>query len=69
MYTDEEEDDHEEAAEAEQGMEPEGGEEADLGSGRVPEPEVGAHGDTEANHCEDEAPPPCWRLTVQDHLG
>ena len=69
MYTDEEEDDHEEAAEAEQGMEPEGGEEADLGSGRVPEPKVGAHGDTEANYSEDEAPPPCWRFTVQDHLG
>ena len=49
MYTDEEEDDHEKAAEAEQGMEPEGGEEADLGRGGVPEPEVGAHRDTEAH--------------------
>ena len=49
MNAHEEEDDHEEAGEAEQRMEPEGGEEADLGRGGVPEPEVGAHRDTEAH--------------------
>ena len=68
MNTDEEEDDHKEAAEAEQRVEPEGGEEADLGCGRVTEPEVCTHGHTEAHTGEDEAPPPRCGLTVEYHL-